>query len=115
MFFQDLLDAFIHFAQRLADGAAIALAAFAANGDARRNEQRPSMLDHFKRGNHSRVARQGIAAVDAVLRPDQPDLGQPLQNLGQRFLRDAVGFGDILGGTCAWSACSARCFMAMSP
>src|SRR5271166_1600746 len=38
--FQNLFDALIHLAQRLADGAAIALIAFAPYRDARSNEQR---------------------------------------------------------------------------
>ena len=99
---QHLLDAFIHFAQRLAHRAAVALAAFPAHRHARRNEQRAiNRLDHLKRRNRFRLARQRVAAVDAMLRSQQTRLRQALQNLRQRFLRDAVSLGHILRAACA--------------
>src|SRR5208337_4685209 len=49
---KNLLDAFIHFAQWLANRTSIALPAFAANGHAGGNEQRTvNRLDHFERRN----------------------------------------------------------------
>src|SRR6266550_8090536 len=79
---QHLLDAFIYLAQRLANRAAISLIAFAADCNARGNEQRPiNRLDHFERRNRIRVPRQRISAVDAVLRPQQTRFREPLQNL----------------------------------
>ena len=50
-----------------------------------------------------------------MLRPYQADFRQPLQDLRQRLLRNAVGFGDILGAACALVGVLSQCFMAMSP
>src|SRR5208283_1003291 len=73
---QYLLDALVHFAERLANGAAVALATLAAHRHARRDEQRSiDGLDHFEGGNRSRVARQRVSTLDAMLRREQARLG----------------------------------------
>ena len=62
------------------------------------------------------IASQRVTAVGPVLRMQQPGLDQPLQNLGQRLLGNAVGVRYILGAAGARArACSARCFMAINP
>src|ERR1700751_999490 len=95
---QHFLNALVHLAQGLTNGAALGLVALTANRDAGGDEQRP--VDgsyHFIRGNLICGPRQGIAPIDPVLGVQQPGLGKPLQNLGQNFGRNPVRFRYVLG------------------
>ena len=94
---QNCFNAVVHFSQRLADVAAVALVALSADGDAGSDEQRAvDGANHFEGRNRVGGAGQRVSAVGAVLRLQQASLGQALQNLGQSLGRNAVGIGDIL-------------------
>src|SRR5215472_5257441 len=94
------LDTLVYLAQRFADITPIALVTLPARGHARRNEKRTiDGLDYLKSRNRVRRTGERVAAVGTVLRLQQASFSQPLQNLGQRLWRNAVGVGYVLGTT----------------
>jgi hypothetical protein len=105
----------MHFAQRLANRAAIALIAFGVLGEAlRQNDGAVDGADHFERRNIPRIARQPIAAIRALLGNQQAAARQFLQDFRKQGQRNAVIVGDILGA-CAPRGLPARCRRAISP
>src|SRR5579863_1815669 len=87
----------VHFAQRFADVATIALTALAANGYAGRYKERAiNGLNYLEGRNRVRRSPQPVTAVGAMLGLQQPGLGQSLQNLGQSFVRYAERVGNVL-------------------
>jgi primosomal protein N'' len=96
---EHLLNALADLPQRLANSAAVRLVACTV-AEARCHKQRPiNRDDHFERRNFVRTARKRIAAARAVHAFQQAGPHQPLQDLGQRFLRNAISIGKILGAT----------------
>src|SRR5580698_4667931 len=72
--------------------------AIAVLGEARRQKNRPvNSADHLIRRDLFRIARQLVAAIGPVLRPQEPVLHQLLQDLREQRRRDPVGLGDLLG------------------
>src|SRR5512142_1590303 len=64
---QNVFYALAHPAQRFAHGATAGLPAFAAGGNARRQEQRTfNRADHFKSGDRARIASQQVTTVSSV-------------------------------------------------
>ena len=54
-------------------------------------------VDHLEGRNLPRIPGQRVAAIHAGMGAQRPDLGQPLQNLGQKLGGDAVGVSDVFG------------------